>query len=29
MYELKPISLRVQRIRQKYRTTKPRIDCSL
>ncbi len=28
MYELKPITLRVQKIRQKYRTTKPRIDCS-
>ena len=26
MYELKPMTLRVQRIRQKYRTTKPRID---
>ena len=26
MYELKPMTLRVQKIRQKYRTTKPRID---
>jgi len=26
MYELKPMTLRVQKIRQKYRTTKPKID---
>ncbi|MBR4703077.1 MAG: hypothetical protein IKO91_04475 [Oscillospiraceae bacterium] len=26
MYQLKPMTLRVQRIREKYRTTKPKID---